>query len=69
MAYEAFRKDGGPTLYPSNKTPVTADVTEWGFIYAAIILAISLLVILPGARGKSVCMCLFIPSTVCGCPF
>ena len=52
--YEGWRKDGGPTLYGPLKTAVTADVLEAGFIYATAILAFSLIIALPGVRGKQV---------------
>lgn len=50
--YDGWRKDGGPTLYGPLKTAVTADVLEAGFIFAIVILAFSLLLILPGIRGR-----------------
>ncbi|XP_035666958.1 dual oxidase maturation factor 1-like isoform X1 [Branchiostoma floridae] len=49
--FDFNRVDGGPTLYASNKTAVTVDVLEIGFIFAICILAFSFLVILPGVRG------------------
>ena len=52
--YDAWRKDGGPTLYPSLKSAVTADVLEVGFIFAFVIVAFSFFIILPGFRGKEV---------------
>ena len=52
--YDGWRKDGGPTLYGSLKTPVTADVLEAGFLFSAAILAFSLLLALPGVRGLQV---------------
>lgn len=52
VPYSALREKGGPTGYPSNKTSVTADVTEMGFVAAFVILAISFFIILPGFRGK-----------------
>ena len=52
--YDGFRQNGGPTLYGSMKTSVTADVLEAGLIFAAVILAFSLLIVLPGIRGKQV---------------
>ena len=52
--YGAWRNKPFPTMYASNKTPVTADVLEAGFIYAAVILFFSFLVVLPGVRGKMV---------------
>ena len=51
--FDAFRVFNGPTQYPSDETPVTADVLFVGWIYAAVILAFSLLVILPGVRQVS----------------
>lgn len=52
--YDGWRKDGFPTLYGPLKTAVTADVLEAGFIYAIVILAFSLLLVLPGIRGRQV---------------
>lgn len=52
--YSAFRTNGGPTTYGPLKTAVTADVLEAGFIFAAVILAFSLLLILPGFNGRQV---------------
>lgn len=49
--FDRFRAGFGfPTLYPSVKTAVTADVLEVGWIYAAVIVAFSLLLIIPGVR-------------------
>ena len=50
--FDAFRSKPGPTLYDSNKTAVTADVLEIGFIYASIILFVSLVAVTPGLKGK-----------------
>lgn len=52
--YTGFRVGGFPTLYPSIKTAVTADILEVGLFFAIAILAFSLLIILPGVRGKEV---------------
>ena len=52
--YDTFRFNGGPTLYGPNKTAVTADVLEIGFIFAALILFVSLIIVLPSVRGKEV---------------
>ena len=49
--FSAFRDEGGPTLYGHNRTPVTVDVLEIGFIFAAAILTLSFLLILPAYRG------------------
>lgn len=54
-AYTAFRIQGLPTYYPPNKTAVTADVLEVGFIFAFVIIFFSFLVILPGIRGMQRC--------------
>ncbi|XP_038078575.1 dual oxidase maturation factor 1-like isoform X2 [Patiria miniata] len=52
IPYSALRVKGTPTQYASNKTAVTADVTEMGFVFAFLIIAFSFLIILPGIRGK-----------------
>lgn len=52
--YDTFRFNGGPTLYGPNKTAVTADVLEIGFIFAALILFVSLIIVLPSVRGKEI---------------
>lgn len=54
MAYQAFRVDGGPTLYDSNKTPFKADLVESGLAFCIVILAFSFYIILPGFPGKEV---------------
>ena len=54
IPYSAFRTKGLPTMYASNKTAVTADVTEMGFVFGFCILALSFFIILPGIRGKQV---------------
>lgn len=48
--YDLFRVGGGPTLYPADQESVTADILVAGWIYATIILAFSLLILLPGLR-------------------
>lgn len=50
--YDGWRVDGYPTLYPPNKTPVTSDVLEVGLIFAIVIIAFSLLLVIPGVRGR-----------------
>ncbi|XP_064610139.1 dual oxidase maturation factor 1-like [Liolophura sinensis] len=52
MAYQAFRVDGGPTLYDSNKTPFKADLVESGLAFCIVILAFSFYIVLPGFPGK-----------------
>lgn len=64
MAYEGFREELGPAQYPRAKTAVTVDITEAGFIFAAIILFISFLAIVPGIRGLSNRLFSFIRITV-----
>lgn len=51
MAYHGLRAELGPGQYPRSKTAVSADIIEAGFIFAAIILFISFMAILPGIRG------------------
>lgn len=48
--YDLFRVGAGPTLYPADQRPVTADILVAGWIYATVILAFSLLILLPGLR-------------------
>ncbi|XP_048744080.1 dual oxidase maturation factor 1-like isoform X2 [Ostrea edulis] len=50
--FDAFRSNGAPTYYESNKTPFMADILESGLIYAFVIVAFSFFIILPGIRGK-----------------
>ncbi|XP_062605745.1 dual oxidase maturation factor 1-like isoform X1 [Saccostrea cucullata] len=50
--FDAFRSNGAPTYYDSDKTPFMADILESGLIYAFVILAFSFFIILPGIRGK-----------------
>lgn len=52
--FDAFRSNGAPTYYDSNKTPFMADILESGLIYAFVIVAFSFFIILPGIRGKEV---------------
>ncbi|CAH1797388.1 unnamed protein product [Owenia fusiformis] len=49
--FDYGRSNGGPTLYSPNKTAVTVDVLEAGFIFAVLIVFFSFLLILPGVRG------------------
>ena len=48
--FDQFRYLNFPTLYPSIKTSVSSDILLAGFIFAAVILAFSLLLIVPGVR-------------------
>ena len=52
--FDSFRTLPYPALYGPYKTAVTADVLEAGFLFAIAIVAFSLLLILPGFRGKEV---------------
>ena len=52
--YDRWRENGGPTLYDSNKTPVTADILEAGLIFAIVALFFSLVIMLPGFNLKPV---------------
>ena len=61
--YDAFRVNGGPTLYDSNKTSVTVDVLEIGLIFAAVILFVAFLLALPGFSGRSVILPTFTEKT------
>ncbi|XP_070541736.1 dual oxidase maturation factor 1-like [Ptychodera flava] len=55
--YDAFRMYGLPTAYGENKTAVTVDVVEAGLICAAVILAFSYALIIPGIRGRERLFC------------
>lgn len=64
MAYSGFREELGPPQYPRDKTSQRVDIVEAGFIFAAIILFISFLAILPGIRGLQNRLFAFIRITV-----
>ena len=49
--YQSFREANWPTQFGSINTPVTVDILIIGFIYAAVILAFSLIIVIPGVRG------------------
>ncbi|GFO23371.1 dual oxidase maturation factor 1 [Plakobranchus ocellatus] len=51
MVFDAFRENKFPTYYDENKTPWEADILTSGLIFAFVILAFSLLIILPGFKG------------------
>ncbi|RZC40902.1 dual oxidase maturation factor 1 [Asbolus verrucosus] len=53
MFFDFARKEGFPTQYPTNETPVTVDVLEAGFIAAFIILLLSFLIALPTSIFKT----------------
>jgi len=48
--FDGFRVGNFPTLYASYKTSETSDILLAGLIFAAVILAFSLLLIVPGVR-------------------
>lgn len=50
--FDFARKEGFPTQFQANKTPVTVDVLEAGFILAFVMLLFCFYVIIPGFRGK-----------------
>lgn len=51
--FDAFRNDGGPTLYTySNRTPVTGDVNTISIILVFSTLLVAFLVIFPGIRKE-----------------
>jgi hypothetical protein len=50
MWFDFARDERYPTQYAPNKTPVTVDVLEAGFIAAFIILMVSFLVALPTSK-------------------
>ena len=52
--FDTFRNLPFPTMYDSDKTPVTVDIVEAGIGYAFIILLVSFVFILPGVRVKEV---------------
>lgn len=57
--FDAFRNDGGPTLYNfSNRTAVTGDVTVITLLVIFATLYVAFLIIFPGIR-KEVSFCYF----------
>ena len=54
MWFDAFRKDRGPTQYAEKLTPVTYDVVVSGFLYASVILSLSVFSVLPGFKERQV---------------
>lgn len=51
--FDAFRHDGGPTLYDRpNRTAVTGDVATITFCVIAITLFVAFLIVLPGMRKE-----------------
>lgn len=52
--YGASRLEGFPAMFAEQRTPVTADTVEAGWIFAFGILLLSFLAILPAYKGKRV---------------
>jgi len=51
--FDAFRTDGGPTLYSySNRTPVTGDVPTITLYVLFFTLFIAFVIIFPGVRKE-----------------
>lgn len=51
--FDAFRHDGGPTLYDrANRTAVTGDVPTITFCVVFITLFVAFLIIFPGIRKE-----------------
>jgi len=74
--FDAFRYDGGPTLYTfNNRTSVTGDVTLITFLIIFCTLYVAFLIIFPGIRKErfttfySVTLSLFVGATILICLF
>ncbi|PSN41138.1 hypothetical protein C0J52_05203 [Blattella germanica] len=50
--FDSARKEGFPTMFPEDKTAVTADVLETGFIVAFVMLVLCFYLVIPGFRGN-----------------
>lgn len=51
--FDAFREEGGPTLYAyHNRTAVAADVPALALLLAALTLYLAFLAIFPGIRKE-----------------
>ncbi|KAK7865905.1 hypothetical protein R5R35_005625 [Gryllus longicercus] len=71
--FDAFRTDGGPTLYSySNRTPVTGDVQTITLYLIFFTVFLAFLVIFPGVRKErfttftSVTLSLFVGTVILG---
>jgi hypothetical protein len=71
--FDAFRYDGGPTLYSfNNRTAVTGDVTLITFLTIFCTLYVAFLIIFPGIRKErfttffAVTLSLFVGATILG---
>lgn len=52
--FSAYRTNGFPTAHNDLKTAVTEDILEVGILFATLIVVVSLILSLPGFRGKAV---------------
>lgn len=58
--FDAFREEGGPTLYAyHNRTAVAADVPALALLVAALTLYIAFLAVFPGIRKEVVLSIIF----------
>ena len=71
--FDAFRENGGPTLYSyTNRTPVTADVSTLTLYIVFVTLFLAFLIIFPGVRRQrfttftSVALSLFVGTAILG---
>ena len=71
--FDAFRENGGPTLYSySNRTAVTADVATLTLYIAFVTLFLAFVIIFPGVRRQrfttftSVSLSLFVGTAILG---
>merc|ERR1711911_572580 len=69
--FDAFRENGGPTLYSfSNRTPVTADVSTLTLYIVFLTLFLAFIIIFPGVRRQrfttftSVALSLFVGTAI-----
>ena len=69
--FDAFREEGGPTLYAyHNRTAVAADVPALALLIAALTLYVAFLAVFPGIRKEVVLLkCYFLFSVVTICNF
>ena len=54
--FQVFRKEGYPTRHPDNRIDGFFDLELFAIIFAVVSIGFSLLFILPGFRGKEVCL-------------
>ena len=58
--YQAFRTEGYPTRYAENKTNAFFDLEIFSLIFAFTSIGLSLILVLPGFRGKQVFYLIYI---------